>query len=332
MQTIQSILRKYRNEIKGVAILWVVFFHAKLGLSEGLLYDIQKIGYGGVDLFLLLMGFGLYHSLSKDADLSRYLKRRALRIFPAYFPFCIAWLLVMIPLYGKGAATSIRIAAGNLSMLGFFADVPLMINWYISVLALALLLAPLVYAVLTSGQKTVLRAAMLLLAAFVTGLCFVGNDIYMAVSRFPVFIIGMLLAIPLSREINVRKMAAFLAAAAVMGLGVLYVCFARFPELLNDYAMYWHPFVLIAPGLCAGLGWLFSKCHSSVGRPFAVLGKASFEIFLFNAWIERLGKYFGLAKTPVQWLFWSAASIAAGLAYHAIVSKIVKKVVDKAAA
>lgn len=329
MQAVQSILRQYRNEIKGVAILWVVFFHAKLGLSEGWLYDVQKIGYGGVDMFLLLMGFGLYYSLSKDADLSRYLKRRALRIFPAYFPFCIAWLTVMIPLYGKGVATSIRIAAGNLSMLGFFADVPLMINWYISVLAVAFLLAPLIYAVLTSGQKPTLRAAMVLLVAFVTGLCFVGNDIYMAVSRFPVFIIGMLVAIPSDKEISARKIAAILSVAALMGLAVLYVCFARFPEMLNDYAMYWHPFVLIAPGLCAGLGWLFSKCPSGVGRTFAVLGSASFEIFLFNAWIERLGKYFGLANTPIQWLLWSVASIAAGLVYHVIVSKIVKKVVDK---
>ena len=79
------------------AILWVVFFHAQLGLG-GLLYDVQKIGYGGVDMFLFLSGFGLYHSLSRDADAGRYLLRRARRLLPAYLPFCAVWLCVMLPL------------------------------------------------------------------------------------------------------------------------------------------------------------------------------------------------------------------------------------------
>ena len=44
----QEAIGACRDEIKGAAILWVVFFHAQLGLG-GLLYDVQKIGYGGVD-------------------------------------------------------------------------------------------------------------------------------------------------------------------------------------------------------------------------------------------------------------------------------------------
>ena len=34
-------LRAFRDELKGLAILWVVFFHAQLGLS-GILYEVQK--------------------------------------------------------------------------------------------------------------------------------------------------------------------------------------------------------------------------------------------------------------------------------------------------
>ena len=75
----QEAIGACRDEIKGAAILWVVFFHAQLGLG-GLLYDVQKIGYGGVDMFLFLSGFGLYHSLSRDADAGRYLLRRARRL------------------------------------------------------------------------------------------------------------------------------------------------------------------------------------------------------------------------------------------------------------
>ena len=50
METIRRSLSCYRNELKGIAILWVVFFHAQLGL-DGIWYQIQRIGYGGVDIF-----------------------------------------------------------------------------------------------------------------------------------------------------------------------------------------------------------------------------------------------------------------------------------------
>ena len=135
--------------------------------------------------------------------------------------------------------------------------------------------------------------------------------------------LGMAFAMPWPKE-N-KAMGAWLACAGMVGLIVVYLCFARFTELLNDYAMYWHPFVLIAPALCAGLGWLFGRLPSCVGRVFAWLGKASFEIFLFNVWAEVLGKKFGLVNTPAQWLMLSVATIVLGLAYHWLIGKIVRK-------
>ena len=43
MENFQTNLRAYRNELKGAAMLWVVFFHARFGLS-GFLGFIQQIG------------------------------------------------------------------------------------------------------------------------------------------------------------------------------------------------------------------------------------------------------------------------------------------------
>ena len=186
----QEAIGACRDEIKGAAILWVVFFHAQLGLG-GLLYDVQKIGYGGVDMFLFLSGFGLYHSLSRDADAGRYLLRRARRLLPAYLPFCAVWLCVMLPLYGLGTVQSVRVAAGNLLMLGFFAGTPAMINWYVSALALTLMLAPLVYGLMARASHPRRCAVLVAAACFAGGLCFIGTEAYMAVSRLPVFVLGL---------------------------------------------------------------------------------------------------------------------------------------------
>jgi len=324
MKKIQKSIGKHRNAIKGLAILWVVCSHARLGL-DGLLYDMQQLGYCGVDLFLFLSGFGLFHSLEMDGDICRYFRRRCERLLPSYLPFCLVWLCVMIPLFGVGIAASVRIAAGNLFMFGFFSEEPV-ISWYVSAMALTILLAPLVHAWLKGGKRRWLRGLALMAACFAIGLAYIGKDQYMAISRLPVFVLGMLFAMP--SEEKARWLPGALAGGAFIGLAVLYVCFARFPELLNDYAMYWHPFVLIAPAMCVGLGWLFGRLPGSMERIFETFGRASFEIFLFNVWGELLGKKFGLAQTPVQWALLSAATIVLGLVYHWIVGKFVQKVVD----
>lgn len=327
MQTIQRRLSAYRNEIKGFAILWVVLFHAQLGWS-GLLYDVQKIGYGGVDIFLFLSGFGLYHSLSVNREPASYFKRRAMRLLPAYVPFCLVWLAVMLPLYGGGLATSLRILAGNLTMLGYLADVPLVINWYMSLLLLTLLLAPVLYLCLKPGKHYWLRVCAVMAALFLAGFAYIGNDRYMVMARLPIFALGMVFARPYDEEKQTKALPVGLAAAFAVGMALLYLCHARYPQLLNDYAMYWHPFVLITPALCVGLGWISGHLPAVLRRLLGSLGRASFEIFLFNAWLEVLGKKYGLCKTPEQWALWSMAAIVVGLMYHGMMQKIIQKTVD----
>lgn len=324
METIRRNLTRYRNELKGLAILWVVFFHAQLGL-DGWLYQVQRIGYGGVDLFFFLSGFGLYHSLEKDGDIQRYLKRRAARLLPAYLPFCLLWLAVMLPLFDFGMATSLRVAASNLTMLGFLTGAPRYINWYTGALLVSLLLAPYFHAVLKPGKRYWLRAAGLLAVLLAVGLGYIDDDRYMLFSRLPIFAIGMAAAgCPLSKK-QLKGVLPLLFAAAAAALAVLYKCLDQYVELLATYAMYWHPFVLIVPALCISLSWLFAKVPSGVLKPLRSLGAASFEIFLFNVWLEVFASVTGLIATTGAWLMWSAASIAAGLIYHAILGAVLRK-------
>lgn len=322
MPIIRQNISRYRNELKGFAILWVVFFHAQLGLS-GLLYEVQRIGYGGVDIFFFLSGFGLYHSLEGDQDLGRYLKRRAERLLPAYLPFCLIWLAVMLPIYGEGLTSSLRTAVGNLSMLGYLAGVEHNINWYVSAMALSLLLAPVFHTLLRNTRRFWMTAVSLVAVLFLIGLAYIDQKQYIMISRMPVFVLGMILAASQAETVSMRKAVALLTGAGVAGLAILFLCINRYQELLITYAMYWHPFVLIVPGLCAALAGVFAVLPPKSAKPFALLGKASFEIFLFNVWVELLGKRYGLADSPADWLFWSAASIAAGCAYHWAIGVII---------
>lgn len=324
METIRQNLSRYRNELKGVAILWVVFFHAQLGL-DGVWYQIQRIGYGGVDIFFFLSGFGLYHSLEKDADLGRYLKRRGERLLPSYLPFCLVWLAIMLPMNGAGLATSARIAMGNLTMLGFLSGTPLYINWYTGALLMSFLLAPFFHAVLKPGKKYWLRASVLLAVLFAAGIGYIDEPRYMFICRLPVMVLGMIAAGCQIEQKKTKLLIPLLCAAGAAAFAVLFRCLDQYKELLVTYALYWHPFVLITPVLCMGLSWLFGHIPPAMLKPLNLLGKASFEIFLFNAWVETLGVSFGKIATPAEWLVWSVAGMAVGLLYHLAVSGLMRR-------
>ena len=315
MESIRRALSQKRNELKGLAILWVVLFHMQLG-EGGLLYQVQRIGYGGVDIFFFLSGFGLYASLCRQPQLGGYLKRRAKRLLPAYLPFCALWLLVMIPLRHMGLWDALKTIAGNGLMLGYFFDAPLMINWYVSALAASILLAPLLAWLLRRSSKL---WPLWLALCFGAGLLALGQNQMMAVSRLPVFFLGMVFASPALERGKRTTWLMGCAAAFLLGLFGLELCLNRYPDTLIAYGAYWYPFALMAPALCIGLAALMEKAPAM--RLLGALGQASFEIFLWNVWLEWLFKKEWQVQSPLWWLLGGLVSIGLGIGYHALISK-----------
>lgn len=86
-----SILSKYRTELMGISILWVMFFHSTISVNNTILRLIKDIGYGGVDIFLMLSGLGLYYAYKKNNNILEFYKRRVLRILPTYLPVVVVY-------------------------------------------------------------------------------------------------------------------------------------------------------------------------------------------------------------------------------------------------
>lgn len=52
----------------GIAMLWVMLFHAyQLNLGDPVWNAVKSVGFGGVDIFLMLSGLGLHNTLEKYA-------------------------------------------------------------------------------------------------------------------------------------------------------------------------------------------------------------------------------------------------------------------------
>jgi len=308
---------RYRDELKGLAMLWIVWFHSGL-LLPGLADDLRLLGYGGVDIFLFLMGMGLAYSLQKNADLRAYLIRRMKKLLPAYLPVVIVWMAVTYPQMGYSAVQAVGGAAGNLFMVGYWLQLDGVYNWFANTVFTFVLIAPAVYAVLVGGKTRGL--VVLLVIAFGVGAANLGMEQMMPVSRLPIFILGMAFGLWQGGARRTWHTAAY-ALSFAAGMFLVEFCMHRQPWLLIDYGMYWYPFVLITPPLCMALAFGLQKADR-IKRAFAPLrwvGQSSFEIYLLNVWIYEISKQHPFSAWV--WALVCVFNLALGIGYHLLVMR-----------
>ena len=159
----------HTDELKGVAILMVIFSHIGYFLfsDHKFLYPLSVAGGVGVNIFLFLSGFGLTKSEInlKKPLLSFYFKRLRNIFIPMWFVLIPVLILDAVIL---GRTYNFTIVAQ--SILGFFpnSDLDSAVNsplWYFSLILFYYLLFPLVYL-----KKNPMLSA---LAVFVIGLVMV---------------------------------------------------------------------------------------------------------------------------------------------------------------
>lgn len=141
--------KEVTNQLKGFAILTIVFSHIGYFLSSDnkFLYPYSILAGVGVNLFLLLSGFGLTisHLKSPLSPLAFY-KKRLLRLFIPMW-FIITIFLIMDFFLLNRSYPMLEIIRG---FLGFYPKANLYINfdsplWYFSVILFYYLIFPLIF-------------------------------------------------------------------------------------------------------------------------------------------------------------------------------------------
>src|SRR6187549_1959994 len=130
--------------LRGVAILLVVLFHARVPALAG--------GFVGVDVFFVLSGFFITGLLVREREttgdvvLNEFYGRRALRLLPALLVVLLATLAIVFTLYAPidralvaGTARAVALHAGNVEFargaLDYFGSSanPLLHTWSLAV-------------------------------------------------------------------------------------------------------------------------------------------------------------------------------------------------------
>lgn len=281
-----SILSHYRSELMGIAVLWVILFHAyELQFDIQIINVIKQLGFGGVDVFILLSSLGLYMSIvrRKGERFKTYMQRRLRRILPAFW--------VVVGLYSIWLFFHERISFStilwNLSTLYYWFHIPNCFNWYIPALILFYILAPFcTHFFVNNKYKGMITALSFLISyglyrlSIPLGLNYTEDFLY----RIPTFCLGLLAGhyIMSNAEITGKQIfvycisCVFAGSIAILRIkGVLYISTCYLISLC------------ILP-LCLILAQCMATFHFKwIHSPLKFLGERSLEIYLINVIVTR---------------------------------------------
>lgn len=279
-----SSLKRNRNVLFGISILYVILYHSGFAPLFGR-------GYIGVDIFLFLSAFGLCFSLQKNSILRFYL-RRLNRIYP---------LFVISNLFKWGIERFQGVRIGlwdtfcDITGLTFFGIGGTHLLWFIPSLMILYIFTPLLYNVFSLYKNKAFY--IMSFVSFALMMIFKNMDWHYGcfVSRIPIFSLGLLYYI----HGGVLKK---------LSMPLLFCVFLHELTVSNDLKFASATFY--APVLLLVLCYVCDKLlRLKVVNMIAWVGSKSLECFIGNGIVTSFMNYTGVHKyvyyffANIIWIF-----------------------------
>ena len=320
-------MSKYRAELMGLSIVWVLWFHADFTFDfihveflRKIVYFIQETAVYAVDLFMLVGGMGVFCSLQKNSTGTFY-KNRLKRILPVW------WLFLVIDIILGALSVEVQLSVpeilANATFVSYWIGMGNAGNWYVYAIMLFYLISPLLYLVLRKARFARWAFIVLIIAAFLLSFCFFNNTKLIVFARLPIFLLGFLFAGRRDVQRMTKRNWIICLCCCIVGLMVYYVVTGRMVETLWAYGMWWYPFFVITPSLSLLIDGFFERVERGTAplrKVMRALGNASLEILLTSDIL--MYKWIGLREmfpcsVELATLFLMILSILGGLVIHA---------------
>ena len=277
-------ISRHRMFLYGAATLWIVMYHcltrAGGDFMLGIPAWIQKHGMCGVEMFLLLSGFGLYRSMSSNPDIKRFYARRLSRVYMPAF--------IVAAVYCAVNYMSLQDTLYAISMFAYFFNTRSF--WYVAFILIMYAIYPAIYAL----QRRSVKGAWLVCAAVsaaVMGIVMVTDcaaHLQRAVTRVPVFLLGCLIA---PWIIEGKKIPAWSVAAVVGGFVVMEA--GRLAVSPESYVLRGAAFIMLACSVLMLLAYAaeaISRFGKGRGlyRCMAFMGSISLETYLIFERVQNM--------------------------------------------
>lgn len=295
-----NILSKYKAELYGFSILWIMLFHGITSHSIGaldknfrFLTNLIKHGNCGVEIFLFLSGVFLYFSMKKKkSSISKFYRKRILRIFiPLLLIDGIYWGYTDIYQH-HSLVTFLK----NITFYSFWVEGNKIV-WFIALILLLYFVYPLIFRYVLEpfdGSEESL-GIIILLCALVYGWCYVLNkslgsgvhEWYMiteiAWTRIPVFLLGCYVG-PLVYQNKPVANWVLICSAIATGWG-LYFFYHHF-GLVKWYRV---QYLLVAPSMAIWGAILINALNNKyINEIFSFLGNRSLELYLSHVVFQKI--------------------------------------------
>ena len=307
-----NVLSKYRGELMGLAILFVVMFHVWMQQSN-FFFPLRRLGNVGVDMFLFVSGMGLWFSwmrsrLGKSLDGNggmpisksavRFFQRRYLRIYPVWFVVAsVFYIGKYIDNPGGGYSPDIPNLIANILFNWSFWRADDLTFWYVPATMMLYLFAP-PYMELIRRRPAYrwLPVAFIVFAAMVQYVPLFHNSVghlEIFFSRIPIFFLGINIGKYVMEGRQLERGATgvliiIFARSVWLCLRLEYIGHSRFPLFMERIA--YIPLTVSALLLeCK----LLAVSPQFLRKSLSFLGAISLEIYLVHIEfiLRPLGKY-----------------------------------------
>lgn len=304
---LQDQISQHRPYLMGIAILWIMIHHIQFfGLYDfGFLSFFARIGSCGVDIFLFVSSFGLYHSLVKGGKIRDFYKRRLFRIFPTFIVFLIILAVIKNPLL---------LFSPRFYYNQFYS------NWYITFILLMYLVYPVIFKIQQKHLYLPLVLGITFSSLMTVLLVLLDKDNIhdvpmLMIQRVPIFVVGSLFA-----DKCFRTCVPFW----VFMLNIAITCFALYFSYQDELEYLVYPlFFFLAISLV--MLFLFSWIKW-IDKPLSYCGNISLELYLIHMVLIPFAIRHNFADNIQRWIIvliiFFISCVAAGI-FKKIVSKIV---------
>ena len=284
-------LSKYRNQLYGISMLWIIVFHVWETFQKKMSFNwtlsfIVKNGNIGVDLFLFLSGISMYYAIQKYVKedghirLLEFYKKRISKILKVYVMFCVPYFVLKYFVLSYDFHMFMQQLLFQRKSVSSF--------WFLLGICVCYMLYPILYRWMSNGKK---RRIYIFLIVYVIGLflmCTFVNKYYMRYeilfSRIPVFVVGSLCGEKVFQKKDVSLQWLWAVPAFLLSKGPVFFLLKQVPFL----ATYERIFKRLHGGLL-GISAVFFLImllkyveETKLFRLLGFMGTFTLEVYVFH--------------------------------------------------
>ncbi|MBQ8701282.1 MAG: acyltransferase [Prevotella sp.] len=334
-----ALLSKYRGELMGAAMLFVILFHVWLPKSH-MFYSLHKCGNVGVDMFLFLSGIGLWFSWTKDSKpstlnskLLSFYRRRLLRIYPAWL---IIAALYYIPNYlnapNGGYSPDIPNLIANIAVGWSFWRIDDLTFWFVPAIMMLYVFAPFYMMLIQKNEQwrwlPVVFLVWMVMVQYMPPVHAAVGHVEIFWSRIPIFLLG----INCGELVRTAKCDDNLKAGTLI---LLLITFAMSLAMCMELEQHWRGrfplflermvYIPLSVSAMLLLCQLFLRAPHWILRGLAFVGTVSLELYLIH--IEFV--YKKITQYHLGYCLNFLITFGVGLLLAWILHKVVSKITSK---